>query len=355
MLPDLHFKASCCFPVPLSPPKPALHAASLSPPRPALHVPSLHPPRPALHTPALPPCPPPDQHFTLLPEDFHVIFAQYYGNIQVVSARNALYHKIKEIGAASLTLLNWYEVDLIHPKDEGHKMYADLLINFFQHFTREQIIRRREALSTSKVLDLLYLPEVEAPLPEPLVPHNYETSGGFCAMAEDFKKHVLGGAGWDWVDEGTPFPNGLQHHKWGYVSRVPGSKMTVMIDTSLGGYASVSEGVQVLVAHLKSYEHMGKAKVACVGGCMCMPASMDGHTKTKASITSFAAITVSPSANCILEFENLFETNSGEYKFKVIGLAVHDRTVESNQFYFGSDHDDYADSRASGNSAVING
>lgn len=292
-----------------------------------------------------------NQHFGPLPEDFHVIFAQYYGNIQVISARNALYQKIKEIGAASLPLMNWFEVDTIHPKDEGHKMYADLVIHLFQTYTREQIMARREAMNPlgkvmPQVVDAGPLGGFEPPLQEPLIPHNYEHAGGFCAMGDEFKPKVVTSMGWDFVDEGFPLPNGLPHHKYGYVSKVPGSKLTMMIDTSLGGFANLAEGVQVLVAHLKSYEHMGKARISCVAGCTCLPATMDGHTMNHASVTSFASITVSPSPQCMLEVENLFESSSGEFKFKVIGVAVHDKAIDKSQFFFGGDHDDYADNKA---------
>ena len=339
----LVIKSSCLPPSP-PPPGPA--------PSPPL---TTHPPNPAPCS-TLPPLPPAGlSHFTLLPEDFQLIYAQYYGNIQTISARNVLFHKIKAMGEDALSRLNWFEPDTVHPKDEGHKIYADILIHMFQTYVREQVIRRNEAAAptASRVMEQLYvLPVEEGPLPTPLVENNYQKAGGFCSMNEDLKQYVISSLGWEWVDEGFPMSNGLPHHKFGYVSTLPGSKLTLMMDATLGGFAGAADGsVQVMLAHLKSYEKMGMASISCLSGCTCTPTKVNGTASIKASLTSFAAITMSnPSAKCILVVENLFDSAvasaAGFVKFKVIGLAMNEKSASKQQYLFSSDHDSYDDNRS---------
>ena len=298
--------------------------------------------------------PPTGSHFTLLPEDFQLIFAQYYGNIQVLSARNALFQTLSAMGVDSMSKLSWFEPDTVHPQALGHRAYADILIHMFQTYVREQVIRRREASAptASKVMDQLYvLPVVEAPLlPEPLNLHNYELSGGFCSMNEDLRQHVqLPSAGWDWVDEGFTLPNGLQHHKYGYVSTTPGSVLTMVMDTTLGGFAR-PEGVQLMLAYLKSYGNMGSARLSCLSGCTCTPTLVNGTASINYSLTSFVARTVSPSPACIVAVENVFESAAasaaGRTKFKVLGLALHENSEAQQQYLFSIDHDNFDDDKS---------
>ncbi len=41
----------------------------------------------------------------------------------------------------------------------------------------------------------------------------------------------------------------------------------------------------LLLAYLKSYQHMGTATVACVAGCSCKTVSIDGHNRIRESTT----------------------------------------------------------------------
>ena len=109
--------------------------------------------------------------------------------------------------------------------------------------------------------------------------------------------------------------------------------------------------VQVMLAHLKSYEKMGMASISCLSGCTCTPTKVNGTASIKASLTSFAAITMSnPSAKCILVVENLFDSAvasaAGFVKFKVIGLAMNEKSASKQQYLFSSDHDSYDDNRS---------
>lgn len=57
---------------------------------------------------------------------------------------------------------------------------------------------------------------------------------------------------------------------------------------------SSKQMAQVLLGHLASYEGMGRARVECVAGCECKPATLDGHWKKNASLQVNRARTQAP-------------------------------------------------------------
>lgn len=83
-----------------------------------------------------------------------------------------------------------------------------------------------------------------ATLPAPMVPDNYEAASTRCFIANAFQQCVTTHTGWDWVNESRG-----KRPKWGYVSKMPGSMMTLTFDSRLGnkagGMVSVIEGMVV--------------------------------------------------------------------------------------------------------------
>lgn len=75
--------------------------------------------------------------------------------------------------------------------------------------------------------------EAAAPLPPPMIPDNYEAASTRCFIAKAFQQCVTAHTGWEWVNESRE-----RRPKWGYVSKLPGSKMTLTFDSRLGGKAS---------------------------------------------------------------------------------------------------------------------
>lgn len=67
----------------------------------------------------------------------------------------------------------------------------------------------------------------------------------------------------------------------------------LQIDTRQAGL-DPQQQVTLLLAYLKSYQHMGTAKVACVAGCSCKTASIDAHNRIRESTTHLFALEVRP-------------------------------------------------------------
>ncbi|GAX76860.1 hypothetical protein CEUSTIGMA_g4306.t1 [Chlamydomonas eustigma] len=85
------------------------------------------------------------RRFYPLAEELHHLIAQYYGNVQVLSIRNVLYHTI--LAHPDQRDLDIYR-DSIHLQTLGHILYADVVI----HFLRQSLIHARaEARAFSAV------------------------------------------------------------------------------------------------------------------------------------------------------------------------------------------------------------
>ncbi len=50
----------------------------------------------------------------------------------------------------------------------------------------------------------------------------------------------------------------------------------------------------LLLAYLKSYEHMGTATVSCMSGCVCKAIIIDAHNRIRESTTHLFAFQVGP-------------------------------------------------------------
>lgn len=97
---------------------------------------------------------------------------------------------------------------------------------------------------------------------------------------------------------------------------------------------SLARPPQVLwLGFLRSYEHMGRAKVHCSGACACAPDTIDGHDiKDGVSVTDVRRIPLRPSRRadagqaaescCRVSLRIAAGTSSGEHKFKVMSLLL---------------------------------
>jgi hypothetical protein len=100
--------------------------------------------------------------------------------------------------------------------------------------------------------------------------------------------------------------------------------------------------VELVVAYLTSYEHMGRAWLSCAAGCSCAPQEVDGHHHERTSVSAIAVLPLAPAppaapstlaggragsgaagmGRCVLRVEVLPESSSGEFKFKVIQVVA---------------------------------
>jgi hypothetical protein len=80
--------------------------------------------------------------------------------------------------------------------------------------------------------------------------------------------------------------------------------------------------VLLQLAHLKSYEHMGQARIACDSGCSCNVTVLDGHQEPRNSQTFLHSVFVSQAPECVVSITVLPDTGSGEHRCKLIGVMV---------------------------------
>ncbi|KAL4419206.1 hypothetical protein ABPG77_000600 [Micractinium sp. CCAP 211/92] len=201
-----------------------------------------------------------------------------------------------------------------HPNDNGHRVMADLVIHWMQRVLEDVAAHPLEAWDEQ---------EAQRPLPIPMQQDNWEaSSSNTCIMGDEVKAAVTRhDDAWQWVDEGKPG----RPPKWGWVSTQPGSSLQLTLNASKPR-AGPEERVTLGVAHLKSYEHMGKFSVACVEGCSCDLLIADGHGTEKWSQLNFAMLLATPADACKLKLTVLDDTQSGEHKVKLLGVVLSEDT-----------------------------
>ena len=60
----------------------------------------------------------------------------------------------------------------------------------------------------------------------------------------------------------------------------------------------------VLLAHLRSYEGMGLARLSCATHCTCLPVVINAHyvnPQLNVSVTSFTPLAVSAHTECVMQ------------------------------------------------------
>jgi uncharacterized membrane protein YgcG len=150
-----------------------------------------------------------------------------------------------------------------------------------------------------------------------------------CVYGEAFAENVdlSKSKGFELINEG----GNVKKPKWGFVSTQPGSELLVRLNTTRT--TSARDGDQrmnVMLAYLKSYEHMGVAKVACRAGCTCDPPEqeVDAHHEIKTSTVYLTRILASQSPACEIAITILEKSSSpnSEHKFKVSGVMMNEYT-----------------------------
>ncbi|GBF96630.1 hypothetical protein Rsub_09376 [Raphidocelis subcapitata] len=103
--------------------------------------------------------------------------------------------------------------------------------------------------------------------------------------------------------------------------------------------------LEMVVAFLTSYEHMGRARLSCSRGCGCEPRVVDAHHAERTSVSESAVLRLWPAPDggggglrrCGLRVEVLGGTSSGEHKFKVIQVVTRARELAPPSAAGGTD------------------
>lgn len=129
--------------------------------------------------------------------------------------------------------------------------------------------------------------ESQNQLPPPMIPENWESVEDRCLIGDGLHAVVAKKEGFEWQND---LPAG-KRAKWGYISTQPGSAITFKVNTVLP-YAQKSGPdtlASVQIAHLRSYQGMGKAMAEC-SGCTCTPTEINGHHSDKVSLMTLTTI-----------------------------------------------------------------
>ncbi|BDA47126.1 hypothetical protein COCOBI_09-5810 [Coccomyxa sp. Obi] len=201
---------------------------------------------------------------------------------------------------------------------EYYRYYADVMVAFLQDHAWAAATGPLSGPPTGP----------RSPLPAPLIPNNYE-HGQQCAINEALITLVESSQGWEWVDQGKSGcgvlhgwewvdEGKLGHHKRGWRSVTPGSKLiTKPMDTTSKVQPS-KEPVLLILGILKSYQHMGQAVLACESGCTCKPLEFNAHHTNKESVYHL----VSQSPACVVSITVLQATSSSEHKIRIDMLGI---------------------------------
>jgi hypothetical protein len=130
-----------------------------------------------------------------------------------------------------------------------------------------------------------------------MIPGNSELKTISCAMQEGFEYVAVNASGFEWRPE-RPEGASFVEQKWGWSAFDPGDWIELELDSRAPAGANVSFGVLVWLSHLKSYEHMGLADVACVSGCTCAPAKINGRSDHRLSVPFPLQLPVSQHEQC---------------------------------------------------------
>ena len=259
--------------------------------------------------------------------------ASYYG-LPVVSVRSGMWHLMAQnrtgfkvgsrVSDHPELVDELFYFDGIHPNGRtGHRYMSEML----------------QFLIQTTVVGLHIQPWAgdweEAPagsaVPPPIISGNWEKKASVCNLKKDFEKFVVEASSFSWVNEHPDAPNSAAE-KWGWVALHPGSYADILVDTVINGAASTGSDALntsdkesiVLLGHMKSYEHMGQARVECIANCTCEPTIFNSLWETKASVMDLHSFKVKEHPWCRIRVTVLDATSNptGEHKIKLSGIIV---------------------------------
>jgi len=283
--------------------------------------------------------------------------ASYYG-VPCVTLRGALFAELKA-NASAFPIKQLYH-DRHHPSAYGHSLMAQMVVTLLEqaieHEAAAQPAAQAAGGDASAVVALGGaaaalggacavahkemggmgpggVPTPQRPGPKlwaPLYSSGEEAPVGACFKDRELEKRVHAASGFAYVVEGVD-----AKMKPGIVGNKPGDWVQFCIDSSRMEPAAP---FVFILGHLISYEHMGAARVACLGECACAEQQVDAHVpggrfsvfkaktftahKRALNVSSAAAVGGGPTSNCgcKVEVTILAKSGSGEHKFKVLSL-----------------------------------
>lgn len=281
-------------------------------------------------------------------EDRYQTVATYYG-LTTTSARSALYGMMTA-NVSGYTRDELFQDGQVHPNDLGMKLYADLVVYAVQR-SLQSLAHEVERSGLFPAAQSALSPP--PPLQLPIIPGNMHTRTLRCMSHRELGALAVEMQGFKWGYDGKL--GEFAFAKYGFSAEEVGSHVVLEINTdnddfnprgeddereeeeAMAGFGSGANprsslenvpgpgasNMSVLhLGYLKSYEHMGVARVECISGCTCKPQDVDAHHTAHNSQTFVTRIEITKHRHCHIQISVLSETSSGEHRFKVNTLAV---------------------------------
>ena len=264
-------------------------------------------------------------------EDAIADLCRHY-NVPLVSMRGALLGAVRS-GALSIPA---FMRDCKHPAGEGHTYLAQLLLH--RLLSPPALTQAPPARGHPHKCR-----RAPAALAGPLHGESgRESAASVCARGSQLPRFVASAQGFELTDEGRG-PG-----KLGYVASQPGDSLSLCLPFPAGGAAARSPKV-LWLGYLRSYEHMGRVRVSCDGGCSCLATLIDAHdTKDGVSVTDVRRVVLRAARRgvgeereaagrgagcCSVRLRVAQGSSSGEHKFKLMSLLLGGADANSLQTF----------------------
>ena len=301
-------------------------------------------------------------------EDAIADLCRHY-NVPLVSMRSALVDAVRAGEVAIPTFMN----DCKHPTGVGHTFLAQLLLHRLLHApspaappsTAATGAVDNPAGSDHEAADTAAMgggaggsagagggcapPAARRVLRDPFyAADGRESASSVCARGHQLSRYVEPARlnGFNLTDEGRG------KGKLGYLGYGLGKSLSFCLPWPAEG-APVRPPSVLWVGFLRSYEHMGRARVSCSGACGCAGDVIDGHDiKDGVSVTDVRKVGLRPArrgraadatdepaigadgtACCRVQLTIAPGTSSGEHKFKVMSLLLGGSDAHSLQVF----------------------
>ncbi|GAX72559.1 hypothetical protein CEUSTIGMA_g15.t1 [Chlamydomonas eustigma] len=268
-----------------------------------------------------------------------------YYSLPAVSVRGCCYHLMRKNVSGFrvdharripemfevLKFETWYSDGVHAAGDTGYRGMAELLIHLLMKVSTGF---KTMPLSPTDV------GAAQEDLPPPMIPGNLPTTKDVCFIGEVLRKCALSplNEGWSWVDDAINHPG--RQPKLGFSSKTVGAAITFVVDTRRhGGLIKHSDGptsdveptVTLGIAHLRSYEHMGQASIACSNNCTCKGDLMlEGMQERKVSQRHIHSLQVNQVDACRITITVLPTTKSDGHSVKIQGMFVSEEARNDN-------------------------
>ena len=291
--------------------------------------------------------------FLAADEDDIAALCRHY-NVPLVSMRAALVDAVRGGEVALPSFMN----DCKHPSGVGHTFLAQLILQRLLHAPPGADDHATATASSSAAAAAAAAPRC-ASVPPPRDPSELraplygeegrEMASSVCARGEQLRRYVEPA----WTDGFNLTDEGRGKGKLGYLAHGVGKSIGFCLPWPR---ADASTRPVLWIGFLRSYEHMGRARVTCSGACGCGNGEViDGHDiKDGVSVTDVRKVALRPSrrgpggmsfgggrrgrglaeaalppaaaggdvACCHVQLTIAPGTSSGEHKFKVMSLLL---------------------------------